>query len=200
MTFSDTIIDELLAIFKRNGINTYSEEEIIKILDIRSSTFKELFPSRTDMVDRVVMYNNELQKQQHEKLFLTAQNPVEKIVILLKDGIKDLQNTSPKFIEDLQQVYPDAWAIVIEHFNSYSYQLIVNIINDGIVDGFFRHDIDIQLVVKIILEQLYMIMNPVAFPPAKFDMSEVFRSVYLYYIRGLCTINGEKVLDAFFSN
>lgn len=200
MTFLDTILEELLKIFKKNGINAYTEEELIKLLDIRSSTFKELFPNKVEIVNKVIRYNNEAQKREHEQLLSTAQSAVEEIILLLKHGIKEIQTISPQYIYDLQHHYPEAWQIGTEHLNSYSYYQLFDIINKGILDGHFRKDINIQLVVKIILEQIYLVINPVSFPPEKFDMSEVFRSIYMYYIRGLCTDAGGKVLEEFFSS
>lgn len=200
MTFLDTILGELLKIFKKDGINAYTEEELIKQLDIRPSTFHELFPSSVEMVNKVTRYNNEAQKLEHAQLLSTAHNSVEEIILLLKNGIKEIQSINPQYIYDLQHHYPEAWQISIEHLNSYSYYQLYDIINNGILEDFFRKDINIQLVVKIILEQIYMIINPISFPPEKFDLSEVFRSIYLYYIRGLCTEKGSKVLEEFFSS
>ncbi len=199
MTFLDTILEELLIIFKKNGINAYSEDELIKLLDIRSSTFKELFPNKVEMVNKVTRYNNELQKREHEQLLSTASSAVEEIILLLKHGIKEMQIISPQYIHDLQHHYPEAWEIGIEHLNSYSYYQLFDIINKGILEGYFRKDINIQLVVKIMLEQIYLIMNPVSFPPERFDLSEVFRSIYMYYIRGLCTDEGGKLLEEVFA-
>lgn len=200
MTFQETILDELLRIFKKDGIDAYTEEDLLKKLDIRASTFHELFPDKAGMVKKVIQYNNELQKQEHEKLLSTAKSPVEEIILLLKDGIRDIQTISPQYVSDLQLKYPDAWGVAVEHLNAYSYHQLFDIINRGIVDGYFRKDINIQLVVKIVLEQIYLIINPIAFPPDKFELGEVFRSIYLYYIRGLCTDKGMKVLDTFFSS
>ena len=198
MTFLETILDELLKIFKKHGINSYTEQELIELLDIRQSTFDELFPSREDMVNKVVRHNNEIQVQQHKVLLATASNAVEEIVLLLQYGIKDIQTIGPQYIKDLQS-YPEAWQIGIDFLNTYSYHQLYDIINKGIVEGLFRKDINIQVVVKIILEQIFMIINPVAFPSDKYDLSEVFRSVYLYYMRGLCTDKGGKLAEEFFS-
>lgn len=200
MTFLDTILDELLKAFKKSGIHSYTEEELISLLDIRSSTFKELFPSRVEMVNQVTRYNNEIQKREHEQLLLGAQNSVEEIFLLLKHGIEEIKTISPQYFYDIQNHYPEALQIGIDHLHSYSYHQLYDIINKGILDGFFRKDINLQLVVKIILEQVFLVINPVAFPPEKFDLSEVFRSTYLYYIRGLCTDKGSKKAEEFFSS
>ena len=44
-----------------------------------------------------------------------------------------------------------------------------------------------------------MMINPKVFPPEKYDLSEVFRSIYLYYVRGICTETGGKLAEAYFA-
>ncbi|MFD1184645.1 hypothetical protein [Pontibacter rugosus] len=44
-----------------------------------------------------------------------------------------------------------------------------------------------------------MLLNPAIFSPELYDLSEVFRSMYLYYVRGLCTEQGSKFAEAYFS-
>ncbi|WP_018476305.1 hypothetical protein [Pontibacter roseus] len=198
MTFLDTILGELLQIFRREGIEAHSDEDLIRKLDIRQSSFKELFSSRADMVRQVILFDIEQQKREQEQLLAKASNPVEEIMMLLQDGIKKIREIDPVFITDMQQ-YPQAWQLSMEHVSSNNQYVNADILNRGILQGYFRKDINLQLVTKIILEQFFMMINPRIFPPEKYDLSEVFRSIYLYYVRGICTETGGKLAEAYFS-
>jgi len=199
MTFLDTILEEILRVFKAEGIEASSETDLIRKLDIRSSTYHELFSGKTDMVNQVVRFDLEQQKKEHARFMAAAKNPIEEIMLLLQDGINNIKQTNPLYIIDLQQHYPKIWQLALDHFNTYSYHQISGIINNGILQNLFRRDINLQLVTKIILEQLSMMLNPVIFPPEKYNLGEVFRSIYLYYIRGICTDSGGKLAEEFFS-
>ena len=87
----------------------------------------------------------------------------------------------------------------MEHLNSYSGPQLQQLLNDGIRNRLFRSDINIQLVTKILLEQLNMMLNPQVFPPDRFNMAEVFRSIFLYYIRGICTDEGARIAAEHFA-
>jgi len=199
MTFLETILDEILQIFKREGIEANSEADIIRKLDIRQSTFHELFASKADMVLQVTEYDIAQQKKEIQRLLDSARNPVEEVMLLLKNGIKQLGQVNPILITEMQQNYPDAWAISLDYLSNYSKQLNAEILNRGILQGFFRKDINLQLVTKIILEQFFMMVNPIIFPPDKYSLPEVFRSIYLYYVRGICTDMGGKMAEEFFA-
>ncbi|MBF9253040.1 TetR/AcrR family transcriptional regulator [Pontibacter sp. 172403-2] len=199
MTFLETILEEILRIFKAEGIEANSEADIIRKLDIRPTTYQELFSGKADMVKQVARFDMEQQRREHDRFLATAQSPIEEIMLLLQDGINNIKQTSPLYIMDLQRHYPEVWQLALDHLNSYSYHQISGIINNGILQNLFRRDINIQLVTKIILEQLPMMLNPAIFPPDKYNLGEVFRSIYLYYVRGICTDSGGKMAEEFFS-
>lgn len=198
MTFIETILGELLQIFKRDGIEAHSNEELIRKLDIRQSTFNELFRDRADMVRQVTLFDIEEQKRDQAQMLANANSPVEEIMMLLQDGIKKIREINPVFITDMQN-YPEAWQLSMEHVSSNNQHVNADILNRGILQGYFRKDINLQLVTKIILEQFFMMINPRVFPPDKYNLSEVFRSIYLYYVRGICTDAGGKQAEAYFA-
>lgn len=198
MTFLGTILEELLQIFRREGINTNSDADLIRKLDIRATTFHELFANRDDMVMQVVRYDIEQQKLEQAKMLEKASNPIEEIMMLLVDGVEKMKQINPVYIADLQQ-FPEAWQASIDHVTSNNQIVNAEILNRGILEGYFRKDINLQLVTKIILEQFFMLINPAVFPPHKYSLPEVFRSIYFYYIRGICTEAGGKKAEEFFA-
>ncbi len=198
MTFLETILEEILQLFKREGIEANSEADIIRKLDIRQSTFHELFADKKDMVMQVTRYDIEQRKRRQDEILAKANNPVEQIMCLLQDGIKSMREINPVYIMDMQQ-YPDAWQYSINYISENNQQVNAEILNRGVVEGYFRKDINLQLVTKIIFEQFMMMINPAVFPPTKYDLAELFRSIYLYYVRGICTDKGGRQAEEFFS-
>ena len=49
------------------------------------------------------------------------------------------------------------------------------------------------------MKQLNLLLNPPVFPPDRFNMAEVFRSIFLYYIRGICTDEGARITAEHFA-
>jgi AcrR family transcriptional regulator len=199
MTLKETILKETLAIFKRQGLGAIDENSMLQQLDISQATFREIFAGLEDMVTQVMAYDAEAQEAKHRELLAPSASAVEDIMILLQDGIEELKNTNPILYSQLQERYPAVWELAQSHLHSYSYPQISGILNKGVLEGHFRRDINIQLVAKIIMEQLLMLLNPVVFPPERYNLAEVFRSIYLYYIRGICTDGGSRLAEDFFS-
>ncbi len=199
MTLKESIVTGALRIFKAKGIEANSEDAIIEELGIDSAAYYELFRGKADLVRQATIYNIEQQKANLRQILSQANNPVEEIMLILQNGITQMQQLNPLFLSDTQQFYPASWALTQDYLGNYSQHLNAEVINRGILQGTFRRDINLQLVTKILLEQFYMMINPMIFPPERYSLPEVFRSIYLYYVRGICTDLGGKMAEEYFS-
>ena len=88
---------------------------------------------------------------------------------------------------------------MLDHLDTYSAPQLQQLLNDGIRARLFRSDINIQLVTKILIEQLNLMLNPRIFPAERFSPAEVFRSIFLYYIRGIRTNEGARIAAEHFA-
>ncbi|AKD02763.1 hypothetical protein POKO110462_00530 [Pontibacter korlensis] len=199
MVLPEMIFSQLRQVLTTEGIEHHREEDLVARLGVQAQDYRALFSGKEDMVRKVVQYDLQEQEREDKLLLKNAENPVEEIILLLQSGIRRLREVNPAYIIDLQQYYPAVWQMCLEHLNTYNYYLNLSIINNGVVQGYFRKDINLQLVTKIILEQFNMIVNPAFFPPDRYELGEVFRSVYMYYVRGICTDKGGKLAEEYFS-
>lgn len=199
MSFIDTILEEAHQIFKKEGITTFSEEELINRLDIHAASYRELFTGKADLLSKAILHDLERREQAHKQALAAVESSIEGIMYLLQDGISYIKEMHPKYIADMQLHYPQVWQLYQSHINTHYYYQISEILNAGIVQGALRKDINIKLVAKIIIEQINMLLNPMLFPPDQYDLIEVFRSIFFYYLRGLCTASGGKMAEELFS-
>jgi|GEM_PF-1688376 len=199
-TLRDTLLEEALQLFRTQGITQLPLEQILSQLDVSPTTFRELFGDKDELVLQATQYDIARQKREHAEIYQRVDNAVARLLSLLEMGIRDLRKvTSPAYFADLVQDYPQAWALGQQHLTDYSLPQIHGLLNQAIVQKDMRGDINIALVSKIIIEQLFMVLNEQIFPASRYDVAEVFRSVFLYYVRGLCTEEGLKAAAAYFS-
>ncbi|WP_192822599.1 TetR/AcrR family transcriptional regulator [Rufibacter sp. LB8] len=201
MTFKKTVLQEAQNLFRQEGLSQQTEASILSRVDISSATFNEFFPGgMEDLVMQVVEFDLETRQQDHDALFEGVDSPLERLLLVVQFGLEQLRASVPTVLQEIMEGYPKAWAVYWEGSNTYTNHLVHELLNDGVLKKELRHDINIQLVTKIMLEQLALVVNPAVFSPEHYNVAEVFRSVFLYYIRGLCTDEGMKQADRFFSN
>lgn len=198
-TLHHTLLEEVRVLFLREGVSALSLEQIIQKLNVSPATFHGMFDDKDDLVTQVVVHDLERQRREHAALFANTENPVERILMLLQHGINEMQQTPSTNYAEVQQEHPTAWNLLMDHLVTYSYPQIHGLLNDGILRKQFRGDINIELVTKIILEQVNLILNTDIFPPSRYNLAEVFRSIYLYYIRGICTDEGMQLAASHFA-
>ncbi|GAA4391266.1 TetR/AcrR family transcriptional regulator [Hymenobacter koreensis] len=197
-TLRETLLDEAYQLFLREGIEANSEEQIAGILDVSPATFREMFRDKADLVLQTIQFEIDRQKREHAALFAAEPNAIKRLLSLLEIGIRDLRKVSPQYITDVQ-LYPAAWDLSLQHLAEYSGPMMHQILNDGVLQKMIRGDINIGLVTKIILEMVNLLLNEQVFPPSRYSIAEVYRSIYLYYIRGLCTDEGIQAASAHFA-
>ncbi|WP_205501240.1 TetR/AcrR family transcriptional regulator [Rufibacter psychrotolerans] len=199
MTFKQTVLQELLTLIRQEGLSHLSEQEVINRVDISSATFREFFNGMDDLVTQVVEYDLEMRQQEHQRLFAQEPSPLRRLLLIIQLGLETLRTSQPAVLQELQENYPAAWRLYWNHSNEYTTYLLHELLNEGVLQHELRRDINIQLVTKIMIEQLSIIVNPAIFPPERFHIAEVFRSIFLYYVRGICTEAGMKKAEDFFA-
>jgi AcrR family transcriptional regulator len=193
-------LEAVLPIFRQQGPRALSDEAIANALNISVADLTAQYGDRPTLVYHAILADIERQKRNHQEIYDQYPTAVERLYALLQYGLRDMEGMSPLYVMDLQrEEFSRAWDTAMEHMATYSAQQMQQLLNDGIRQRLFRSDINIQLVTKIILEQVTLLINPQIFPPDRYNMAEVFRSIFLYYIRGLCTDEGARIAANHFS-
>jgi hypothetical protein len=151
------------------------------------------------LVHHVLLADIERQKREHLQLYAQYPSAVERLYGLLQLGLRDLSTIPAQFYTELQSGFPMTWNAAMDHLATYSAPQLQQLLNDGIRNRLFRSDININLVSKILIEQINLLLNPQVFPPDRYNMAEVFRSIFLYYIRGICTDAGTRIAAEHFA-
>ena len=188
-----------MPVFYQHGLQSAPDTALAAALHTSVPALTAQFPSRELLVHQAMLADLERQKREHVELYARYTTAVERLYGLLSLGLRDLTQMPDTFYSELQAGFPQSWEAVLGHLNTYSSPQLQQLLNDGIRARLFRSDINIQLVTKIILEQCNMMLNPQVFPPDRFNMAEVFRSIFLYYIRGICTDEGARIAAEHFA-
>jgi hypothetical protein len=193
-----TILCDIMALFKREGINRFSLEDIAEEINVPVEELEEIAATKDELV-RVAMLNDvEEDRIQEKAIIAEARNAIEEIMGLLTHGIKSTTSVSTAYLADVLNL-PFVWQMISDEIENYSIPLYKDILNRGIRQGIFRTDINIEIVTKIIMANIKILYNLELFPLERFSSAEVARSIYLYYFRGLCRHEQAYLVDNYFA-
>lgn len=198
-TFKSNLLKEAQLVFARFGVNRLSESELIEVLHVAPATFYGMFRDKDDLVVQAMAHDLERQKMEHQELFANFSTPVERLLAVYAHGFNEMSKVTGNAILEIQHLHPKAWNMMLEHLKSYSFPMLRDLIQEGVLQQQLRHDIDIGLVTKVFMELLNMSFNHNLFPPDQYSRAEILRSTYFYYIRGLCTDSGLRLVSSHFA-
>ncbi|RZL00969.1 MAG: hypothetical protein EOO62_23630 [Hymenobacter sp.] len=179
-----------MRLLRRAGLAAPGAAELALAEGLTELELATRYPHRSALLHQALGLDLERQKHDHERLYAQFSSAVERLFGLIGYYIVDLANTGPQYLADLRQ-NTSSWDLLQDHLAAYSSPQLQQLLNEGIRQGLFRSDINIQLVTIIIIQQLTIVLTPGIFPPMV-ATAEIFRSVFLYYIRGLCTDAGAR--------
>ena len=188
--FLPTPVQPIVHLLRQAGLEAPSDAELAQVQQLTAAEYAQRYPTRADLLHDTFKLDLERQQQDHERLYAHYTSPVERIFGLINYSVVELAETSPQYLVDLGQ-HSATMELLQEHLAIYSTPQLQQLLNEGIRQGLLRSDINIRLVTIIIVQQLNIVLTPNIFPPTV-SSAEIFRSVFLYYIRGLCTPEGAQ--------
>ncbi|WP_192822600.1 TetR/AcrR family transcriptional regulator [Rufibacter sp. LB8] len=186
--------------FCAKGIKDLTERKIMEEHGLPAEDFNARFSGKEDFLRQAVELFLEEQKTAQLGLLEQADHPIGQLLLILRHHTSQLLTINPKFFVQIQYLYPRIWTLYLRHIQMHSYYLFYELLNKGVQQRLYRQDLNIEIVTKVLLEQINVVLNQALFPPQRYNLSEVFRGIFLYYLKGISTEKGNKELENFFSD
>jgi AcrR family transcriptional regulator len=193
----EKILEGTEALFTKYGIRSVTMDDIARHLAVSKKTLYQHFADKDDLVYKMSEMYLERTFHQYEEIAKSSNNSIEelsKISVCMK---RDLENLNPSMLFDLQKYHHKAWGLYNEHKVKIISQSVVRNIRQGVSDGFYRADInpDIMAITRLIL--IEAAFNPELFPKDRFNFIEVQTQLFDLFVHGLCTEKGKKLYQKY---
>ncbi len=175
-------------------------DDISRELSISKKTIYQYFRDKNEIVCKVTDAYLKNEKEKMDKIKAEANDAIEQLYGY-SSCIRDLfGKINPVVLYDLRKYYKKAWQIYLNYKNEVFYHSIISTLNDGIREGFFRRDIDVEVLAVLRLEEFQLTMDQSLYPVEKFDLKNVQIQLFNHFIYGIVTEAGYKKLNHYFKN
>uniref|UniRef100_UPI00404AD6CF TetR/AcrR family transcriptional regulator n=1 Tax=Fulvivirga sp. TaxID=1931237 RepID=UPI00404AD6CF len=195
MDIKNKIIEQAEQLFQQYGFRSVTMDDIAKSLGLSKKTLYQYFVDKDDIVVKATQFHLERDFKEFEELAMQATNAIEEIFNISVCMRKNMHKTNPSVLYDLQKYYPKAWGLFLEYKDKVFKQSIIKTIKRGQEEGYFRGDINCEMLAILRMEQIQMSFDPKIFPPEKYDFKEVQNQFIDHFIHGLLTPMGRKNLE-----
>mgnify|MGYP001418060315 FL=1 len=191
------ILTEATNLFFQNGIRDITMDNIAEKLGISKRTIYETFKNKSELLINCFEEYSKERYKANEEIIKNSHNVLAAICSFIQSGALAIDLLNPAFFSDMRKYHNDIWVMASKQQNEKNYNLAYRLLRKGINEGIFRKDINIDIVVKIILEQMKLLVDNEVFSSDKYTRSEVFKNMVINFIRGIATNRGIELIDSF---
>ena len=184
-------------LFYQFGIRSITMDDIARHLSISKKTIYRFFDEKDQIVNACC--NGDLfdHNCRMEEIAKSSKDAIHEIMGVMNHLSGMFSAMNPNLFYDLQKFHPDAW----KAFRNFKDQKMMMMVEDnlkrGIKEGLYRADINIKVLARLRIEQVELGLNPVIFPPSKFNFREVQLALLDHFIHGITTLKGHKLINKY---
>ncbi len=194
MDIKKRIIKQATSFFKAYGVRSITMDDIAKELAMSKKTIYQYFKDKNSIVVECVKKNILEEEDEMCSIQSEVEDTMEKMFKISEHIRALLRNINPALMYDLQKYHPEAWKLHQQHMFDKTKGYLINILNQGITDGYFRSDIDVEVLATMRIYQVEMGFNTAIFPTSKFEISKLQIQLFEHFLYGICTEKGyEKI-------
>ena len=184
-------------LFNRYGIRSVSMDDIARHLGVSKKTIYQYFADKDEVVESVAKGHMLRQKEQFERIAMESKNAVEEMVKISFCLKENMRNINPSVLFDMQKYHQSSWNEWLKFKHKFIRENIIRSMKQGIEEGFFRDDFNMEILATMRLEQVQMAFDNAVFPRDRFNMAEVQAQLFDHFIYGLFTDKGKKLYQKY---
>jgi len=194
------IIERSSLIYLKYGIKSVTMDDLANHLSISKKTIYKYFEDKNDLIVTMIKRTLEFEEKMCYKIQNHSDNALEALIRISKLVIERLNNVNPAIFYDLQKHHNEAWQILEKHKWDFVLSAISANINRGIVEKYYRDDLNVEIISRLYIATIDTIMNPEIYKWPEFQFQELFKEVMRFQFHGLVNENGKNYLKINFKH
>lgn len=197
METKERILKGAEELFFKFGIKSVTMDDIAKHLAISKKTIYQFFEDKNEMVETLMSQSLKKDECEFKQIQKDSENVIVEVFNIMKHMGQMFSKINPNIFYDLQKYHPNAW----KQFQTFKHegmaQMVEESIKRGMAEGLVREDINPKIVARLRIEEVEMGLSSEIFPPDKFKLVDVQLAMIDYFLHGICTLKGHKLINKY---
>lgn len=191
----DRILKVAIEAFKTHGIKAVKMDQIAQMLGISKRTLYEIYDNKEELLRHAMQKAHEKREKEIAEALSGCDNVMDIVMCFYRYRVEELRTVNPLFYADMDR-YPKVLEY-LDRINRRNRQSVMGFVQRGIDEGYFRRDIDYQLMLDMtdVLNRHFRDNQYYR----KYPVEHIFHNMLFMTFRGFCTLNGIRILDDFLS-
>jgi TetR/AcrR family transcriptional regulator, cholesterol catabolism regulator len=197
METKDRILVKSQELFSKYGIRSVSMDDIASQLGISKKTVYQFYTDKNELVDAVFSSIMEYNKCQCLVCQNEGENAIDEVFKSFDSVQELLANMHPSVLFDLQKYHPTAYKKFDDYRNHFLFRMIKQNLEQGIEQGVYRDDIDVDIMAKYRLYSIMLSFDSSVFPSNKTDLLYIEEQLLDNFLHGVATPKGIKLIQKY---
>jgi AcrR family transcriptional regulator len=193
----DKILRGAENLFNKYGIRSVSMDDIARHLSISKKTIYQYFADKDDLVTLMATTHLQRERTMYEAIHTKAENAIHELALISACLKKSFEELNTSMIFDLQKYHPKAWNVFVEFENKHVHAAVVKNIKQGMAEGFFRADLNPDVLAKARIKLVQLCIDSDTFPRDRYNLAEVQLHLFEHFVYGLVTEKGRKQFEKY---
>lgn len=185
------ILETAMKAFAQRGVKAVKMDDIAQMLSISKRTLYEIYKDKEELLYQGVVQYDQNNRQYLAAFVEQASSVMDIIIEFYQRRVVSVGTVNPLFYEEIQK-YPK----VVEYLNKereHAYDQFLGFLQRGVREGYFREDVDYELVTQLFNAINTYVMNQHLL--SCYSIQQVFANMLLIPLRGFCTKKGLQVIE-----
>ena len=195
MSQKQMIVEHAAKMFIKQGIKAVRMDDIARELSISKRTLYEIFNDKEELLYLGILHYTMQSRERRMESMMAINNDLEVMIFNLREMINQAPTIS-RVRRNLKRFYPQVYERLEADAQKQSHEDMRGWIKKCVAKGYFTTTADCDFVARVLCDSVQGIMI--------FDREDVHNSLEMIslmsyslviFIRGLCTVEGIKVID-----
>ena len=195
MTQKENIIHHASKMFVEQGIKAVRMDDIAQELSVSKRTLYELFHDKEELIYQSLRHYFETDRERRINQITEIDNTLEVMVVNLRDMI-DSASIAGRIRRNIKRFYPTVYKRLEEDVQSKSMDDLNRWVEGCIECGYFEKSVKVRYAVDVLHHSVHgMLVNTLDEERPSSELVSMMSYSLLVFIRGLCTIEGQRIID-----
>ncbi|WP_349630825.1 TetR/AcrR family transcriptional regulator [Aquiflexum sp. TKW24L] len=186
------IIETAAEQFMRFGIRSVTMDDIARQAGMSKKTIYQEFTDKNHLVFETFAASLERDKCMMETFPKLTDGIIEHLVGVSTYMRKRFADMNPLVMNELQRYFPQCWQLFEDFKQTHIVKEVVAVLEKGKEEGFFRPEINNEIIALLRMEQMMITFDPIKFPPSKYNMVDLQIEIFEHFLYGIFTDKGRE--------
>jgi len=187
----EKIIEVATGLFRIRGVRAVTMDDIAREAGMSKKTIYQEFKDKSQLVYEAFSAFLEKDECKLQEIYVGEGCVIEHFIKVSKFMRDQYADMNPLILAEIRRYYPKAWKRFEEFQKGHAMKSIVEILERGKRLGYFRNEINVEILALMRLEQISLDLRSIS-SGLEFSMGELQKQMFAHFIQGILTDKGRK--------